>query len=311
MTAALLDRPLTRQPAPRTGRGPAKPQLRVLNEAARRRRARHRTALLILFVAVLAGFFAVAFVHAELVAGQHDLDAVRAEISQAEARHAELARAVEEASAPAVIVERATALGMVRAEQPVYLVAAAPQRTIEIGRPLSAADRAVGQVAGPPADGADGATLDEAGLRGSLGVAGGISAAVRLAPTPAFALGASAETVGGPGDAIPSGHGSSTEAAEADRGAVGATATPVAGAATSKNGPTSDPASTGSISTSAPTPSSTPDPTGAGSEGGPVSTIAGSRAVTGPAATSGSVATTSDTPGAAGLASVAAATTSG
>jgi len=143
MTAALLERerpsvraraatsrsssPRSRpsQPAPaRSGR----PKLRVLDRRAVRQRARRRHALLTLFIVMLVGFFAVAFVHAELVADQHELDGIRARIAEAEAHNASVARATEEASSPVVIVSRAQELGMVRAFQPVYLAAAVPVR---------------------------------------------------------------------------------------------------------------------------------------------------------------------------------------
>lgn len=202
MTAALLDRATTRPPANRQTRRPSRPALRVLDQVASRRRARHRSALLILFVAVLVGFFAVAFVHAELVAGQHDLDAVRAEISQAEAKHAELARAVEEASAPGVIVTRATELGMVRVRQPVYLTAAAPVHAIEVGPALVTPATTGGAIDGSsivPVAAAAGTASAEAGdgdrLEGTLGVAGGISVAVRLpAAASSVAMGDPAES---------------------------------------------------------------------------------------------------------------------
>ncbi len=79
-----------------------------------------------MFIVVLSGFFAVAFVHAQLVAGQHELDTVRSEIAEASAQRATVERAVDEASAPHEIVDRATEIGMVRAVEPVYLAANGP-----------------------------------------------------------------------------------------------------------------------------------------------------------------------------------------
>ncbi len=138
MTAAVLERAsATSRTAARssrsraaTGRGPhrVKPKLRVLDQVAVRQRARRRNALLILFIVVLIGFFAVAFVHAELVAGQQDLDAIRSRIAQAQADNAQRSRAAEEAASPRAIVARAQELGMVRAHQPVYLTPTAPVR---------------------------------------------------------------------------------------------------------------------------------------------------------------------------------------
>lgn len=258
MTAALLDRASTRLPATRQPRRQGPPKLRVLDQAASRRRARHRSALLILFMAVLVGFFAVAFVHAELVAGQHELDAVRAEISQAEARHAELARTVEAASAPDRIVTRATELGMVRARQPVYLTAAAPVRSIEVGPSLLSS-------ANPMAEGADvdGPSIaqvvssdpgDPGRLRGTIGQPGGISAAIQIQRqpgTPAVALGTPASPAGA----------STAATAEGGIGA-GATASPTptasAPAVTTPSAPATGPSSSiaGASAASTPAPGS-------------------------------------------------------
>lgn len=301
MTAALIDRTAVRQPAGRAARRPSRPRLQVLDQAAARRRSRHRMALLILFITVLAGFFAVAYVHAELVAGQNDLDTVRSAIKEAEARHAELARSVEEASAPAVIVTRATELGMVRANEPVYLTAAAPVRDIQVQPALATLIASEGpesgqaatiEVAGPTGDSAPGATpgADRA-LRGSLGMAGGISAAVRLPETPTLALGATAgsstpdgATPAGPTPATPPpGQGSGSVLAGASTGP--ATATPAA-----------DPARAGVTAVSAgATVTVAPNP---------ASSIAGTRAVS---ATAGAAASTSTS----GLATAAAATGAG
>lgn len=145
MTAAVRERPRTdaransiasHRAAPTrnnrsktTGRR-TKPQLKVLNQQAIRQRARRRNALLSLFVLVLLGFFAVAFIQAQLVADQQDLDVLRARIAKAETDNARMTRDVEIASSPAVIVTRAKELGMVRAYQPVYIEAVAPVRDI-------------------------------------------------------------------------------------------------------------------------------------------------------------------------------------
>lgn len=121
MTAAVAHR---RQAVPVGRRSAAKrPNLRVLDQASIRRRARRRNALLLLFVVVLNGLFVVAFVHARLVESQQDLDLMRARISELETERARIERAVDEASAPSLIVERAAGLGMVRAENPVFLAA--------------------------------------------------------------------------------------------------------------------------------------------------------------------------------------------
>lgn len=84
--------------------------------------------MLAIFVVVLAGFFAVATAHAELVSNQRDLDVLRNEITTSRASNAVLQRKVDEASSPEAIVTRAEELGMVRAEEPVYLIADGPVR---------------------------------------------------------------------------------------------------------------------------------------------------------------------------------------
>jgi cell division protein FtsL len=129
MTAAVAPRrspsvttDAERATAPR--RAPAaRPQLHVLDQAALRRRARRRNTLTVAFVVVLAGFFLVAFVHATLVASQQDLDLMRTRLAELEAEKAQVERQIEESSAPSRIVERAAELGMVRAEDPVFLMA--------------------------------------------------------------------------------------------------------------------------------------------------------------------------------------------
>lgn len=128
MTAAVAYRSQTaptrkRSTAPkRTSR----PKLRVLDQAAIRRRARRRNAALLLFMVVLSALFLVAFVHARLVESQQELDAMRVQISEMESEKARLERSVDEASAPALIVERAGELGLVRAESPIYLTPVRP-----------------------------------------------------------------------------------------------------------------------------------------------------------------------------------------
>jgi cell division protein FtsL len=121
MTAAVARRS---QNAPASRKAtPSRPALRVLDQASVRRRARRRNATLALFIVVLNALFLVAFVHARLVEGQQELDQMRTRISELEEERARIVRAVDEASSPAVVVERANELGMIRAEEPVYLLA--------------------------------------------------------------------------------------------------------------------------------------------------------------------------------------------
>lgn len=132
MTAALAP---SRLVAPDRRRGPStrtsgRPKLQVLDAEAVRRRARRRNATVVAFLVVLNGLFAVAFVHARLVEGQHELDQLRSQIAELEAERAQVERALDEAASPARVNERAAELGMVRAAQPVYLQ---PTRDIDDG----------------------------------------------------------------------------------------------------------------------------------------------------------------------------------
>ena len=125
MTAAVAYRSQT-APARKRSAAPKRqqpPDLRVLDQATIRRRARRRNAVLTLFMVLLSGLFLVAFVHARLVESQQDLDLMRTRIAELGAEKAQIERAVDEASSPSIIVERANELGMVRAENPVFLTA--------------------------------------------------------------------------------------------------------------------------------------------------------------------------------------------
>jgi len=100
-----------------------RPHLKVLDQQAIRRRARRRNLGIALFLVVIIGFFAAALAQAQLVANQHELDLLRNQIAEAEAKRARLERQVEESSAPSAIINRAQEIGMVRANDPIYLAA--------------------------------------------------------------------------------------------------------------------------------------------------------------------------------------------
>ncbi|MDH3681863.1 MAG: hypothetical protein OEV40_18145 [Acidimicrobiia bacterium] len=151
MTAALAYRSQT-APVRRRSTSPkaaSRPRLRVLDQAAVRRRARRRNAVLLAFIVLLAALFLVAFVHARLVESQQELDLMRTRISELQVDKAQLERAVDEASSPALIVERASALGMVRAAEPVYLASVVPpaaESTIDVvAAPLDATQQETAQ----------------------------------------------------------------------------------------------------------------------------------------------------------------------
>ncbi len=105
---------------------PKKPNLRVVDKAALRRRTRQRTLLTLAATVVTTALFGVAFLYGQLVEGQQEVDMMRAEIAQAEAERARLERDVAVASTPDAIVQRAHALGMVRSVDPQYLIAVRP-----------------------------------------------------------------------------------------------------------------------------------------------------------------------------------------
>ena len=124
----------TRHPAGRAVSSGAKivrPHLKVLDQQAIRRRARRRNMAMALFVVVIIGSFAAALAQAQLVANQRELDELRGRIAETEANRARLERLVEESSAPSAILERAAEIGLVRANDPMYLTAtaAAPEIT--------------------------------------------------------------------------------------------------------------------------------------------------------------------------------------
>lgn len=153
MTAAVAYRSQTAPARSRstTTRPKGRPELRVLDQAAVRRRLRRRQAVVASFFVVLIALFGVAYVHAMLVESQQDLDLLRARIAELQTDRAQLERSIDEASSPALIVDRANELGMVRAAEPAYLLAVAP---------VAPADGADGQLVGTAGDVALGETGD-------------------------------------------------------------------------------------------------------------------------------------------------------
>ncbi len=110
-----------------TGKGATsksqRPRLRVIDHSKLKRESRRRTVVIGVILFVAGCLFVTAFVQATLVQRQHRLDQINSEIVVAKERSAQLERDVMIASAPVVIVERAEVLGMVRSQDPVYLVA--------------------------------------------------------------------------------------------------------------------------------------------------------------------------------------------
>jgi cell division protein FtsL len=297
MTAALLDRAVApiRGPVSRPDRTPGQPgerggpRLQVLDQEALRRRTRRRNALLSLFMAVLVGFFAVAFMHAELVAGQQAFDDVRADIAEAKTRHAALSRQVEQASAPAAILARATEIGLVPAATSVHLEAAAPLREVpSLGRfgqagPLDADPSptvgnepfgAVRGVVGAPAGVSVSGPVDSSA---TPGVAPANEAAVGR--TTGFGVGAETNRASEPASGRPT-------VGSADRstgGLAGSSARTGGANPAADQGPAADPAAAGTVggstAASAGSPAGEAAPAASSSSSG--SALAGRRTITG------------------------------
>jgi cell division protein FtsL len=97
---------------------PAKPRLRVVDEAARRlqlaRERRARVLVAFAIVVVVGSVFALAATHAFLVSGQGRLDRLHSQVADARSRYSEARLEVAELGAPARIVREARdRLGMV------------------------------------------------------------------------------------------------------------------------------------------------------------------------------------------------------
>lgn len=117
-------RPSATAPAP-SRRRPS-PKLALVDPAARRRARQRRTVVSALVGVLVITLFAVGLIQAHLVQRQQHLDRLRSEIEATRAQELRLSHEVLVASSPDEIVRRATEMGMVRAQDPVYLVAVRP-----------------------------------------------------------------------------------------------------------------------------------------------------------------------------------------
>jgi cell division protein FtsL len=103
-----------------------KPPLALVDERAVRSVRLRRTLLVTAAALFVLALFGVGLVQAQLVQRQQVLDQTRSEIAETQAERLRLSQEVVVASSPEEIVRRALASGMVRAEEPVYLVAVRP-----------------------------------------------------------------------------------------------------------------------------------------------------------------------------------------
>ncbi len=101
----------------------ARPRLRVIDQASVRRAVRRRRFGFGLATLIAAAMFVSALAQAELVRGQQELNELRRQVAESEQERARLERDIVIASAPHAIVERARAMGMVRANDPQYFPA--------------------------------------------------------------------------------------------------------------------------------------------------------------------------------------------
>ncbi len=101
----------------------ARPNLRLVDPRIAQAKTRRRRIVALSMAVLIAGMFVVAYAQARLVEGQHELDQLRTEVAEARKERARLERDVVEASSPTAITERARQLGMVRAVEPIYIVA--------------------------------------------------------------------------------------------------------------------------------------------------------------------------------------------
>ena len=103
-----------------------RPRLRLIDHRVLRRLAVRRLIFTMMCALFALGIFAVALAQAELVEGQRRMDETRRSLTEVQAEKARLEREVDRASSPAEIVDRARAMGMVRAADPVYFMAVRP-----------------------------------------------------------------------------------------------------------------------------------------------------------------------------------------
>ncbi len=123
--SAQRARAVDRSPARRDGatQRTARPKLRVVDHRRIKQAARRRRVGLWIASALAIGMFVSALAQAELVRGQQDLNQMRVQVAENRTERARLEREIVMASAPHVVVDRARALGMVRATEPQYFPA--------------------------------------------------------------------------------------------------------------------------------------------------------------------------------------------
>jgi cell division protein FtsL len=102
---------------------PARPELRVVDEDARRRRSRWRRLGLLASLVVFVGVLAAVSLHVFVVQSQFELEELQGQVAQEQSSYERNRLAVAELAAPDRIVAAAVALGMVEPEEVTYLAA--------------------------------------------------------------------------------------------------------------------------------------------------------------------------------------------
>jgi hypothetical protein len=133
----------------RAAPAPARPELRVVDEDARRRRSRWRRLGLLASVVAFVGVLAAVSLHVFVVQSQFELEELQGQVAQEQSSYERNRLAVAELASPDRIVAAANALGMVEPEEVTYLAADDPAAD------AAAAAQVSGVAVDPPAATAD------------------------------------------------------------------------------------------------------------------------------------------------------------
>jgi cell division protein FtsL len=131
---------------------PVRPELRVVDEDARRRRSRWRRLGLLASLVAFVGVLAAVSLHVFVVQSQFELEDLQGQVAQEQSSYERNRLAVAELSSPDRIVAAAVALGMVEPEEVTYLAAddAAADAVAATGGPIDPATGGPGDADAPP-----------------------------------------------------------------------------------------------------------------------------------------------------------------
>jgi cell division protein FtsL len=133
---------------------PTRPELRVVDEDARRRRSRWRRLGLLASLVAFVGVLAAVSLHVFVVQSQFELEELQGQVAEEQSSYERNRLAVAELASPDRIVAAAEALGMVEPDEVTYLTADDPvadgAATQAAGAPTAPVDGAVAEVATSP-----------------------------------------------------------------------------------------------------------------------------------------------------------------